>query len=56
MRPLALWVALFHIRAKVGEEVCPMLGSRCAAGRDVLDLSSVSVLGTCGGMAGAGLQ
>ena len=42
MGPLALWVASFRIGAEVGEEVCPMLGSRCAAGGDVLDLSSAS--------------
>ena len=56
MGPLALWVASFRVGAEVGEEVCPMLGSRCAAGGDVLDPSSVWVLGTCGGLAGAGSQ
>jgi len=56
MGPLALWVASFRIGAEVGEEVCPMLGSRCAVGGDVLDPSSVWVLGTCSGLAGAGSQ
>ena len=56
MGPLALWVASFRIRAEVGDEVCPMLGSRCAAEGDILDLSSVWVLGTCGGLAGAESQ